>query len=236
MRFAEFARKHPYEVRFIEFMPLDADRTWSRDRVLPNAEVRRLIHAAYPLKDLGRERHGTSRRWEFADGQGSIGFISPVTEPFCGDCNRIRVTAEGKLRTCLFSMTETDLRGPLRAGATDDELETIIRDAVWEKELKHHVNDEGFVQPAAHDVADRRMKDFDEALALVLDGLEPLEAETVPLAEAAGRVLAAEARAAIDLPPFDRTAMDGYAVRAADVAPGAALRVVGDLAAGGDDG
>ncbi len=147
VRFAEFARKHPYEVRFIEFMPLDADRTWSRDRVLPNAEVRRLIHAAYPLKDLGRDRHGTSRRWEFADGQGSIGFISPVSEPFCGDCNRIRVTAEGKLRTCLFSMTETDLRGPMRAGASDDELETIIRAAVWEKELKHHVNDEGFVQP-----------------------------------------------------------------------------------------
>ena len=147
VRFAEFARKHPYEVRFIEFMPLDADRTWSRDRVLPNAEVRRLIHAAYPLKDMGRERHGTSRRWEFADGQGSIGFISPVSEPFCGDCNRIRVTAEGKLRTCLFSMTETDLRGPLRAGADDDELERIIRAAVWEKELKHHVNDEGFVQP-----------------------------------------------------------------------------------------
>jgi GTP 3',8-cyclase len=148
VRFAEFARKHPYEVRFIEFMPLDADRTWSRDRVLPNAEVRRLIHAAYPLKDLGRERHGTSRRWEFADGLGSIGFISPVSEPFCGDCNRIRVTAEGKLRTCLFSMTETDLRGPMRAGASDDELDKIIRDAVWEKELKHHVNDAGFVQPA----------------------------------------------------------------------------------------
>src|SRR3954453_6996987 len=75
VRFAEFARKHPYEVRFIEFMPLDADRTGSRDRVLPNAEVRRLIHAAYPLKDLGRERHGTWRRWEFADGGGWIGFF-----------------------------------------------------------------------------------------------------------------------------------------------------------------
>jgi cyclic pyranopterin phosphate synthase len=148
IRFAEFARRNPYEVRFIEFMPLDADHSWSRDRVLPNAEVRRLINEVYPLKDLGRERHGTARRWEFADGQGSIGFISPVTEPFCGDCNRIRVTAEGKLRTCLFSMTETDLRGPLRAGASDDELEAIIRDAVWAKELKHHVNDPGFVQPA----------------------------------------------------------------------------------------
>jgi len=148
VRFAEFARKHPYEVRFIEFMPLDADRTWSRDRVLPNEEVRRLIDAVYPLVSEGRERHGTARRWVFADGQGSIGFISPVSEPFCGDCNRIRVTAEGALRTCLFSMTETDLRGPLRAGASDDELEAIIRAAVWEKELKHHVNDVGFVQPA----------------------------------------------------------------------------------------
>ena len=134
-------------MRFIEFMPLDADRTWSRDRVLPNEEGRRRIHAVYTLEPVGRERHGTSRRWEFADGQGSIGFISPVTEPFCGDCNRIRLTAEGELRTCLFSMTETDLRGPLRSGATDAELETIIRDAVWRKELKHHVNDEGFVQP-----------------------------------------------------------------------------------------
>jgi cyclic pyranopterin phosphate synthase len=148
VRFAEFARKHPYEVRFIEFMPLDADRTWSRDRVLENAEVRRLINAVYPLVEEGRERHGTSRRWVFADGQGSIGFISPVSEPFCGDCNRIRVTAEGKLRTCLFSMTETDLRAPLRAGASDDDLEAVIRAAVWEKELKHHVNDVGFVQPA----------------------------------------------------------------------------------------
>ena len=148
LRFAEFARQHPYEVRFIEFMPLDADHSWSRDRVLPNEEVRRLIHAAYPLEPLGRERHGTSRRWRFADGKGEIGFISPVTEPFCGDCNRIRMTAEGGLRTCLFSMRETDLRGPLRAGASDDELEAIIRAAVWRKELKHHVNDPGFVQPA----------------------------------------------------------------------------------------
>jgi len=147
VRFAEFARTEPYVVRFIEFMPLDADRTWSRDRVLPNEEVRAMIDAVYPLEPVGRERHGTSRRWRFADGQGEIGFISPVTEPFCGDCNRIRLTAEGELRTCLFSMTETDLRGPLRSGATDAELETIIRDAVWRKELKHHVNDEGFVQP-----------------------------------------------------------------------------------------
>jgi GTP 3',8-cyclase len=148
LRFADFARQQPYEVRFIEFMPLDADRTWSRDRVLPNEEIRAMIAAVHPLEPVGRERHGTARRWRFADGTGEIGFISPVTEPFCGDCNRIRLTAEGELRTCLFSLHETDLRGPLRAGATDAELEALIRDAVWRKELKHHVNDPGFVQPA----------------------------------------------------------------------------------------
>jgi cyclic pyranopterin phosphate synthase len=147
LRFAEFARQHPYEVRFIEFMPLDADRAWTRDKVLPNAEIVRMIDEVYPLEPVGRERHGTARRYRFRDGTGEMGFISPVTEPFCGDCNRIRLTAEGELRTCLFSMTETDLRGPLRSGATDAELEELIRDAVWRKELKHHVNDPGFVQP-----------------------------------------------------------------------------------------
>jgi GTP 3',8-cyclase len=148
LRFAEFARQNPYEVRFIEFMPLDADRAWTRDKVLPNADIVAMIDAVYPLEAVGRERHGTARRYRFADGNGEMGFISPVSEPFCGDCNRIRLTAEGELRTCLFSMTETDLREPLRSGATDEELETIIRDAVWRKELKHHVNDPGFVQPA----------------------------------------------------------------------------------------
>jgi GTP 3',8-cyclase len=148
VRFAEFARRTPYVVRFIEFMPLDADRTWSADKVLPNEEIRRLINEAYPLEAVGRDRHGTSRRWRFADGQGEVGFISPVSEPFCGDCNRIRLTAEGMLRTCLFSLNETDLREPMRAGASDADLEAIIRDAVWRKELKHHIGDEGFIQPA----------------------------------------------------------------------------------------
>jgi cyclic pyranopterin phosphate synthase len=146
--FAEFARRNPYEVRFIEFMPLDADRSWSREQVLPNAEVRAIIESAYELEPVGRERSGTARRWRFADGQGEIGFISPVSEPFCGDCNRIRITAEGELRTCLFSMTETDLRAPLRSGASDEEIEQVVRNAVWRKELKHRVNEPGFVQPA----------------------------------------------------------------------------------------
>jgi len=147
LRFAELARRKPYEVRFIEFMPLDADRTWGPDRVLPNRELRDLIHATYPLEPLGRETSGTSTRYRFADGQGTIGFISPVSQPFCSDCNRIRLTADGRLRTCLFSLNETDLRGPLRDGATDEDVAAIVRDAVWRKELKHHINEPGFIQP-----------------------------------------------------------------------------------------
>jgi cyclic pyranopterin phosphate synthase len=146
--FAKLARRTPYEIRFIEFMPLDGDRAWSRDQVLTGAEIRAAIHAVYPLEPAPREPHATARVCRFADGQGKIGFINPVSEPFCADCNRIRLTADGRLRTCLFSLNETDLRGPLRAGADDDELEQIVRDAVWRKELKHHVGEPGFIQPA----------------------------------------------------------------------------------------
>jgi cyclic pyranopterin phosphate synthase len=146
--FARFARAHPYEVRFIEYMPLDGDRAWKPEQVLTGAEIRAAIHAVYPLNDAERAPHATARVHRFADGQGRIGFINPVSEPFCDDCNRLRLTADGRLRTCLFSLNETDLRAPLRAGATDDDLEQIIRDAVWAKELKHRVNDPGFVQPA----------------------------------------------------------------------------------------
>jgi GTP 3',8-cyclase len=145
--FARFAREHPYEVRFIEFMPLDADHAWSPEDVLSGEEIRAAIHAVYPLEPEPRGPSATARTYRFADGVGRIGFINPVSEPFCGDCNRIRVTADGQLRTCLFSLRETDLRAILRDGASDDELETAIRDAVWRKELKHHVGDPGFVQP-----------------------------------------------------------------------------------------
>jgi cyclic pyranopterin phosphate synthase len=145
--FAEFARRTPYEVRFIEFMPLDGDRAWRSDRVLTGAEIREQIDAAYPLEPDPREPHATARVYRFKDGNGKIGFINPVSEPFCADCNRLRLTADGRLRTCLFSLNETDLRGPLRTGATDEELEATIRDAVWRKELKHHVGEPGFIQP-----------------------------------------------------------------------------------------
>src|SRR5579859_4049129 len=146
--FAELARRTPYEVRFIEFMPLDADHAWSEDQVLTGAEIRAAIEERYRLEPEPREPSATARVYRFADGRGRIGFINPVSEPFCGDCNRIRLTADGRLRTCLFSLNETDLRGPLRAGAADRELESIVRDAVWRKELKHHVGEPGFIQPA----------------------------------------------------------------------------------------
>ena len=145
--FAEFARSTSYQVRFIEFMPLDADHAWSSDQVLPGEEIRAIIDRVHPLEELPREPHATARVYRFADGRGEIGFINPVSEPFCADCNRIRLTAEGKLRTCLFSIHETDLRELLRGGASDAELERAIRDAVWRKELKHHVGEPGFRQP-----------------------------------------------------------------------------------------
>ena len=144
---AAFAREHPYEVRFIEFMPLDADHSWDPGLVLTGEEVRTAIDAVYPLEPLPREPGATARVYRFADGTGKVGFINPLSDPFCGDCNRIRITAEGQLRTCLFGHDETDLRAPLRNGAGDDALRETIRNAVWHKELKHRVNEPGFRPP-----------------------------------------------------------------------------------------
>ena len=125
--------------------------------MLTGAEIRDAIDAVYPLEPEPREPSSTARVYRFADGRGRIGFINPVSEPFCGDCNRIRLTADGRLRTCLFSLNETDLRAPMRDGATDDELEEIVRDAVWRKELKHHVGRAGLHPAGAHDVRHRRL-------------------------------------------------------------------------------
>ncbi len=147
-RFCDFARSTSFQVRFIEFMPLDADRAWTPESVLAGEELRRMIEELHPLEELPREPSATARVFRFADGRGEIGFVNPVSEPFCADCNRVRLTSEGKLRTCLFSLQEIDLRGPLRGGASDAELEGLIRDAVWRKELKHRVNEPGFRQPA----------------------------------------------------------------------------------------
>ena len=234
LRFAEFARTNPYEVRFIEFMPLDADHMWTRDKVLPNAEIRDMIDAVYPLEPVGRERHGTARRYRFADGEGEIGFISPVTEPFCGDCNRIRITAEGMLRTCLFSLHETDLREPLRAGAYrrrprgDRPRRRVAQGAQAPRQRPG-------VRPAgALDVPDRRLMlsvaEAWEQVAAAVDGAarggaHPPRGRGRPRGGRGGL-------SAVDLPPFDRSAMDGYAVRAADTAPGVPLRLAGEVAAG----
>jgi GTP 3',8-cyclase len=148
LRFCELARERGFQVRFVEFMPLDGDRAWNAEKVLTGAAVRALIEEAHPLVERPREPHSTARVFSFADGRGEVGFVNPVSEPFCADCNRLRLTADGKLRTCLFSLHETDLRGPLRAGADDAELERIVRDAVWRKELKHRIDRPGFRPPA----------------------------------------------------------------------------------------
>jgi cyclic pyranopterin phosphate synthase len=148
LRFSDLARERGFQVRFIEFMPLDGDRAWRADEVLTGAVVRAMIEEVHPLVERPREPHSTARVYDFADGRGEIGFVNPVSEPFCADCNRLRLTADGKLRTCLFSLHETDLRAPLRAGADDAELGSIVRDAVWRKELKHRIDEPGFRPPA----------------------------------------------------------------------------------------
>jgi len=146
--FAELARRRPYVVRFIEFMPLDADRTWSKDDVLTGDEIRAMIEAVHPLVRLPAPAASTAERWAFADGTGEVGFINPVSQPFCSSCDRIRITAEGALRTCLFALEETDLRTPLRAGADDAAIEDLIRTAVLGKRMKHEIGEPGFVRTA----------------------------------------------------------------------------------------
>ena len=143
---AELARRKPYVVRFIEFMPLDADESWRADEVLTGDEIRALIEERWPLEEIPAKASSTARRFRFADGKGEIGFVNPVSEPFCSSCDRIRLTADGQLRTCLFSRREWDLKTPLREGASDAELEALLRFAVRHKELKHRINEPGFVR------------------------------------------------------------------------------------------
>jgi cyclic pyranopterin phosphate synthase len=146
VEFAKLARRKDYEVRFIEYMPLDADRAWERAKVVPSQRLLERIHAEHPLEaDHGPEPATTYR---FADGEpGKIGVIPSVTEPFCDTCNRLRLTADGQFRSCLFALDETDLRGPLRAGATDGDIADLIRGGVWRKWPGHRINHPDFVQP-----------------------------------------------------------------------------------------
>jgi len=146
--FARWARETGYEVRFIEYMPLDAQHAWERAKVVPGARILDAIGAAYPLRADGPDAEPAAT-YGFADGApGKIGVIASVTEPFCDTCNRLRMTAEGEFRNCLFALEETDLRGPMRAGASDDDLEQLIRQGVWAKWSGHRVNQADFVQPA----------------------------------------------------------------------------------------
>jgi cyclic pyranopterin phosphate synthase len=143
--FAALARRKPYIIRWIEFMPLDADQIWRKEDILTGAEILAIIEKAYgPMTRILGDPSETARRYRFPDGVGEVGFINPVSEPFCASCDRIRITAEGELRTCLFSTEETDLREPLRSGASDEVIEEIIRRAVWNKELKHYIGDKRF--------------------------------------------------------------------------------------------
>jgi len=146
--FAEFAREKDIVMRFIEFMPLDADRAWTRDLVVTADEIHRRISALWPLIPIVHERSETARKYRFADGRGEIGLIAPVTHPFCGHCSRIRLTADGKLRTCLFSKEDHDLKFMLRGGATDREIGDAIRTIVEKKEKGHRINEPDFVPPS----------------------------------------------------------------------------------------
>jgi len=150
VEFAEFAREHDVQMRFIEFMPLDSGHSWSREMVVAGRTIRDAIDQVYPLK-LKDSSRGSETAWkyQFADGaKGEIGIIAPVTEMFCGACSRIRLTADGQIRTCLFSTTEYNLRDLIRSGASRDEIIGFIEDAVMKKEPRHHINDVDFVQPA----------------------------------------------------------------------------------------
>ncbi len=152
--FAELARRKPYVIRFIEFMPLDADGNWQRERVLSGEEIKAIIERDFmPLVPVAAEPSSTSRRFTFADGIGEVGFINPVSQPFCGTCNRIRLTADGQLRTCLFSIEEWDLRRPLRSGATDNDIADVLVDAVRHKELKHKINEGEAFQRASRSMS-----------------------------------------------------------------------------------
>ncbi len=148
LRFAELARNRSFEVRFIEFMPLDAQNAWSRDVMMSGKEIRERIHAAYPLRpDPAQSSTAPARDYVFGDGVGGkVGFINSVTEPFCEQCNRIRLTADGKLRTCLFSVKETDLVSLVRSDATDKQIAEVLRRAVWDKEPGHQINSPEFVR------------------------------------------------------------------------------------------
>ena len=146
--FVRLGRENDYQVRFIEYMPLDAQGEWSMKTVVPGAEILARIHADFPLAQAGSNGSEPATVYRFADGRGTIGVIASVTEPFCDHCNRIRITADGQLRTCLFSLHEHNLKGLLRSGASDEEIADFIIAAVWKKEAGHKINQPDFIKPS----------------------------------------------------------------------------------------
>jgi cyclic pyranopterin phosphate synthase len=147
--FAEFSRAEGVIVRFIEWMPLEEDRTWTPASVVRMDEIVARLNAFRPVTPLpANHASETARRFTFDDGRGEIGIIAPVSRPFCGHCSRVRVTSDGKVRTCLFSQSDHDLVGPLRRGASDDELRLLIRSIVDRKEERHHIGEPGFLKPS----------------------------------------------------------------------------------------
>ena len=147
--FSEFSREENVIVRFIEWMPLEEGRSWTPETVVPMDEIVARLNAYRPLVDLPPNHASeTARRFTFDDGRGEIGIIAPVSRPFCGHCSRVRLTSDGKVRTCLFSQTDHDLLGLMRRGATDDDMAAWIRGVVMGKEARHHIGEPGFLKPS----------------------------------------------------------------------------------------
>ncbi len=143
--FGMFAREEGVTVRFIEFMPLEEGRTWAPSTVVTLDEILTRMAEYRPLVEIPHARSETARRYRFEDGVGEIGIIAPVSHPFCGHCSRIRITSDGKIRTCLFSIWDHDLHAQMRRGASDEELEDFIRGVVAKKEERHHIGEADFV-------------------------------------------------------------------------------------------
>ncbi len=145
---AEFAARESLSLRFIEFMPLDSGRAWLKEMVVPGRDILRRLQARFDLRPAqSKNLSETAKRWTFADGRAEIGIIAPVSQPFCGHCNRIRLTADGQIRTCLFSLTEHDLRSRLRSDASDEAIQEYLKGVVLQKEARHHIGEPEFVQP-----------------------------------------------------------------------------------------
>ena len=145
---ARYGRDNGVEVRFIEFMPLDASNEWERDKVVAQDEIVSLIHAAFPLESVPARGAAPADRWRYLDGKGTVGVIPSVTQPFCGDCDRVRLTSDGQFRTCLFATREFDLRTSLRDGASDEAIAGLIESAVATKWAGHQINKIEFIRPA----------------------------------------------------------------------------------------